>query len=307
MGHSLTRRDLVRMGVASAAAVALGSRRVAGRTLAGGLSGAGSGQLHLGLVTYNVAKAWDIDTILRLLEETGFEGVEFRSTHAHGVEPTLSAVERAAVRKKCAERGMKQVSLGTACEFHSPDSAIVRKNIEECRAFVLLARDLGARGIKVRPNGLPKEVPEEKTIEQIGRALTECGAFAQDHGVEIWVEVHGQGTKKPANMRRIMDACGHPAVGITWNSNDSDVADGSVSAAFALLQPFIRCCHITDLWSDYPYRELFSLLVGSGYDRFNLCEFPGTVPAAEGATWLRRYRERWVELTGATIARRPSS
>ncbi len=70
MGHSLTRRDLVRMGVASAAAVALGSRRVAGRTLAGDLAGAGPGQLHFGLVTYNVAKAWDIDTILRLLEET---------------------------------------------------------------------------------------------------------------------------------------------------------------------------------------------------------------------------------------------
>ena len=161
---------------------------------------------------------------------------------------------------------------------------------------MLLARDLGARGIKVRPNGLPEGVPVEKTLEQIGGALAECGEFAGDHGVEIWVEVHGQGTKEPANMRRIMDACGHPAVGITWNSNDSDVAGGSVKEAFALLQPFIRCCHITDLWSDYPWAELFALLEDSGYDRFTLCEFPGTVPSAEGAAWLRRYRKRWVEL-----------
>lgn len=295
MSHSPTRRDLIRTGVASAAALAVGGRSLAARALAGVLD-TDPGGFHLGLVTYNVAKAWDIDTILRLLAETGFSGIEFRSTHAHGVEPTLSATERVEVRKKCADAGMKQVSLGTACEFHSPDPAVVRKNIEECRGFVRLARDLGARGIKVRPNGLPKDVPEDKTIEQIGKALTECGAFAQEHGVEIWVEVHGPDTKEPANMRRIMDACGHPAVGVTWNSNDSDVAGGSVGDAFALLQPFIRCCHITDLWSEYPYREFFSLLGGSGYDRFTLCEFPETVPAAEGAAWLRRYRQRWMEL-----------
>ena len=97
-------------------------------------------------------------------------------------------------------------------------------------------------------------------------------------------------------MRRIMDACGHPAVGVTWNSNDSDVKGGSVKESFDLLRPFIRCCHITDLWSDYPYGELFALLKGSGYDRFTLCEYPEPVAASEGAAWLRRYRKRWEDL-----------
>jgi sugar phosphate isomerase/epimerase len=285
MTRKLTRREMVGMGLGSMAAL--------------GLSRPGawaSGSLHLGLVTYNVAKAWDLDTVLRLVSEAGLEGVEFRSTHAHGVEPSLSSTERAVVRRKCEVAGMKQVSLGTACEFQSPDAAVVRKNVQEVREWVRLARDLGARGIKVRPNGLPEGVPVEKTLAQIGGALTECGEFAADHDVEIWVEVHGQGTKEPANMRRIMDACGHPAVGITWNSNDSDVEGGSVKESFDLLQPFIRCCHITDLWSDYPYAELFSLLNASGYDRFTLCEYADPVPASEGAAWLGRYRSRWEEL-----------
>jgi sugar phosphate isomerase/epimerase len=292
MPLNLTRRELVQMGLGAAAGL-VGVRASAGPS---GSAAVAPGGFHLGLVTYNVAKEWDLDAILRLLKEASFEGVEFRSTHAHGVEPTLSAEDRAEVREKCAAAGMKQVSLGTACEFHSPDPAVVRQNVEECREFVLLARDLGGRGVKVRPNGLPKEIPEEKTIEQIGRALSECGAFAADHGVEIWVEVHGRETRQPATLRRIMDACGHPSVGVTWNSNDTDVANGSVREAFALLQPFIRCCHITDLWSEYPYAELFSLLAGSGYEGFTLCEFHATVPAAEGAAWLRRYRERWEEL-----------
>ena len=32
--------------------------------------------LELGLVTYNLAKSWDLDTIIRRCEETGFKAVE---------------------------------------------------------------------------------------------------------------------------------------------------------------------------------------------------------------------------------------
>jgi len=283
----MTRRDVVRMGLGTAGALALGARSRAG------------GRLHLGLVTYNVAKEWDLDTILRLCREAGLEGVEFRTTHAHGVERTLSAAERREVLSKCRDSGLLQTSLGSVCEFHSPDAAIVRRNVDDCREWVLLAQDVGARAVKVRPNGLPKGVPEERTLEQIGRALAECGAFARDHGVEIWVEVHGDQTKIPARMRRIMDACSHPSVGLTWNSNDTDVVDGSVARSFELLRPDVRCCHITDLRSAYPYRELFALLVQSGFAGFTLCEFPEPVPAFSGAAWLRDYRERWEKMQTA--------
>jgi sugar phosphate isomerase/epimerase len=277
----LTRRDVVRMGLASAGMLAIEGRARA------------AGGFHLGLVTYNVAKDWDLETILRLVREAGLEGVEFRTTHAHGVERTLSPAQRAEVKRRCADAGLLQTSLGSVCEFHSPDPSVVKRNVEDCREWVLLAKDIGARGVKVRPNGLPKDVPEEKTLEQIGRALAECGAFARDHGVEIWVEVHGDQTKVPFRMRRIMDVSSHPSVGLTWNSNDTDVAGGSVAASFALLRPFVRCCHITDLRSTYPYRELFSLLQQSGFAGFTLCEFPDPVPASNGAAWLLDYRARW--------------
>src|SRR5260370_1385552 len=48
-------------------------------------------KMHLGLVTYNVAKDWDLDTILKNCKAAGIEGVEFRTTHAHGVEPSIDA------------------------------------------------------------------------------------------------------------------------------------------------------------------------------------------------------------------------
>ena len=301
MTQRVSRREFTRAGLAAAAAASV-PWPVA--------RAASAPALHLGLVTYNVAKDWDLDTLVRNCQEAGLEGVEFRTTHAHGVERSLTAEQRATVRKKCADAGMRQVSLGSVCEFHSPEPAAVKKNVADCREWVLLAKDLGARAVKVRPNGLPKDVPEEKTLEQIGRSLAECGTFAREHGVEIWCEVHGDQTKLPARMRKIMDACAHPSVGVTWNSNDTDVADGSIAASFELLRPFIRCAHITDIGVPapagapvappaqpaYPYRELFSRFSAAGFSGFTLCEYPRPVAAAEGAAWLRSYKRRWEEL-----------
>ena len=52
------------------------------------------GGFKLGLVTYNLAKDWDVPTILRNCQETSFEAVELRTTHHHGVEPSLDKSAR---------------------------------------------------------------------------------------------------------------------------------------------------------------------------------------------------------------------
>ena len=49
---------------------------------------------RLGLVTYQLAKDWDVEEIIANCTETGFEGVELRTTHAHGVEVELGAAQR---------------------------------------------------------------------------------------------------------------------------------------------------------------------------------------------------------------------
>ncbi|MGC8668404.1 MAG: sugar phosphate isomerase/epimerase family protein [Chthonomonadales bacterium] len=257
----------------------------------------GSSTMKLGIVTYNVAKNWDLDTILTVCRQVGIDGVEFRTSHRHGVEPSLSKQQRAEVRAKCRDAGLRQISLGSVCEFQSPDPHVVEQNIATCRSFVELARDIGARGVKVRPNGAPKDVPLEKTLRQIGEALRTCGGIAADHGVEIWLEVHGPVTSLCPNVRKIMEYCNHPSVGVTWNSNPSDVVGGSVRPSVELLRPYIRCCHINDLWGDYPYRELFAILRQTGYEGYTLCEVGITIAPEDGVPFLRCYQGLWRELT----------
>jgi sugar phosphate isomerase/epimerase len=261
-------------------------------------------KFRLGLVTYNLAASWDLATLVRVCKSAGISPVELRTTHKHGVEPSLSKEQRQEVRKRFADAGIAVWGCGTVCEFQSPDSAVVRGHIETCKRFVDLVADLGGRGVKVRPNGLPKDVPVEKTLEQIGKALVPCGKAAADAGVEIWVEVHGNGTAHPPHMKTIMEHCAHPKVGLTWNSNATDLKDGSVAESFKLLWPWIRSCHINELYKDtagvYPYRELFRLFREHGYDRATLCEVGRGVPdEATGTEMLRYYKALWTELNRA--------
>ena len=77
--------------------------------------------MKLGIVTYNIGKDWDLDTLIANCEETGFDGVELRTTHAHGVEVELSAAERTAVRKRFGDSKVEIVGLGSACSAQSKE------------------------------------------------------------------------------------------------------------------------------------------------------------------------------------------
>jgi len=254
-----------------------------------------AGGFKLGLVTYNLAKDWDIPTIIENCEATGFEAVELRTTHKHGVEPALSKERRVEVKNQFAGTKVRLLSLGSVCEFHSPNQSTLRDNIDECKRFIELAHDIGAIGVKVRPNGIPKEVPEDKTISQIGSALRDCGDFAKGAGIEVWVEVHGKDSSQPGRMARMMQAANHPQVGVCWNSNQEDVANGSVKQSFALLKPWLRSAHINELWKqEYPWRELFALMKAAGYNRYCLAEIPET---SDPVRLMRYYQALWTELS----------
>lgn len=251
---------------------------------------------QLGIVTYNIAAEWDVPTILKVCKEAGIGAVELRTTHKHGIEPSISAEARKEVKDRFADAGVTLWGLGSVCEFHSPDVAVVAKNIETCKQFLQLAHDIGARGVKVRPNGLPKNVPEAKTLEQIGKSLIPCGQEAANLGCEVWVEVHGGGTSHPPRMKTIMETANHPGVGVTWNSNKEDIKNGSIKEYFELLKPWIKECHINSIYGSYPYRELFSCLKSMQYDRVTLIEIPEKLDPVNGTLLLKYYKALWKEL-----------
>ena len=66
-------------------------------------NGETASNMQLGLVTYNWGRGWDLPTVIKNCEQTGFAGVELRSTHKHGVEISIDSDRRKEVAKRFAD------------------------------------------------------------------------------------------------------------------------------------------------------------------------------------------------------------
>ncbi|HPF02009.1 MAG TPA: sugar phosphate isomerase/epimerase family protein [Bacteroidales bacterium] len=230
--------------------------------------------MKLGLVTYLWGRDWDLPTLISNCETSGLLGVELRVQHAHKVEIDLTPAQRAEVKKRFADSAVTCVGYGANYEYHSPDPAQLKKNIDGTKEYIKLCKDIGATGIKVKPNYLPPEVPREKTIAQIAASLNECGKFAQDYGQLVRVEVHGNITQEIPNMKAIFDQVTEKNVKMCWNCNDQDLLPPGLEANFNSVKKYFGdTVHVRELnEGEYPYQKLFDLFTGMKYSGWILLE-----------------------------------
>lgn len=265
----LDRRTLLQSSLAGAAMTLLPTPRSFSQPL-----GLPEHRMQFGLVTYLWGQHMDLPTLLDACQKSGLRGVELRTQHKHGVEPSLSMAEREEVRQRFADSGIVFIGYGSNCEFHAKEPEKVQSNIALCKDYVRLSHDCGGSGVKVKPNGFVKEVPRQETIEQIGRALNEVAAYAEGWGQQIRVEVHGAGTSELPVIRDIFAVADHPNVAVCWNSNDEDLKGEGLEANFKMVQArFGSTCHVRELTlGDYPYGKLLKLFQEMDYDGWILLE-----------------------------------
>jgi len=245
--------------------------------------------LKLGLMTYQLGMKWDIDTIIKNCTETKFEHVELRTTHAHGVEVTLSAAERAAVKKRFVDAGIA-ISLASGFRYNSPDPAVLRKNIDGTKEYTLLARDVGAIGVRV----FGDNAKDDKMMKQIGDALAEVGEFGHNNGVDIRVCDDGPTV---AMIKRNIEASKSPYVYLNWNCPMSDMEGDGFEANFNSVKNLIRNVHLRDLHNEYPWRLFFSLLSKSGYKGYLDAEIPAS--NEDPIRFMKYYRALFLALQDA--------
>ncbi|WP_162419185.1 sugar phosphate isomerase/epimerase family protein [Cyclobacterium roseum] len=235
---------------------------------------ANASSMKFGLVTYLWGKDWSLPELIANCEKTGYQGVELRTEHAHGVEAHLNKTERREVRKRFADSPVTCIGYGSNFEYHSPEPAVLIENIQQTKAYIQLCRDIGATGIKVKPNTLPEGISREKTIAQIAKSLSEVGEYGADHGQLIRVEVHGRTTQQLPVMKEIFDQVTSSNVKICWNSNDTDLMDPGLEANFAMVKKWLGdTTHVRAFnENSYPYQKLFRLLDSAAYQGWVLLE-----------------------------------
>jgi sugar phosphate isomerase/epimerase len=288
MKNNFSRRNFLQTAAISATAAVTPGISSASEPKKSNLISLNQDPLKIGIMTYNIAKDWDIETIIKNCTETGYKSVELRTTHKHGVEVTLTPEQRAAVKKRFKESSLETISLASGFEFHYPEQEKVRKSIEGTKEYILLARDIGATGIRVFPNAIPEGVPQEKTLQQIGKALAEVGEYGHQNNVEIRVCVHGRGTNSVALIKKIIDYSESPYVYVNWNCDALDSAGKGFEYNFNSVKDRIKGVHLHELYlAEYPYRLFFKLLKESGYKGYCNAEVDGS---ADPIRFMKYYK-----------------
>lgn len=297
MNMKLNRRELVGTVGAGLGFGLIGSSARAEEAYKRGETFSKPSKMKVGLVTYNLAKDMDVDSIIATCFKAKIQGVELRTTHAHKVEVELSKEQRAEVKKKFQDSPVELMGLGSAFDYHTPDQAKLRKDIEATKEYIILAQDVGASGIKVRPNSFPKEVPREKTLEQIGKSLREVAQFGADHAVQIRLEVHGSETCLLPNIKKMLDIADHPNVGACWNSNMQDLDGDGFDVNFDLVKNKIFSVHMRDLYDEsYPFHHLIQRLNEIGFQGYCLAELGDT--NSDPVRILNYFRCLWLAYQG---------
>jgi sugar phosphate isomerase/epimerase len=236
-------------------------------------------RMAFGLVTYLWGQDWDLPTLIANCQASRVLGVELRTEHAHGVEPSLNAEQRAEVASRFRDSEVTMVGIGSNERYDHPDPQTLAKAIEATKAFIVLSHDVGGSGVKVKPDSFHKDVPREKTIQQIGQALNQLGEFGMGYGQQIRLEVHGQCAELPT-IKAIMDVADHENVAVCWNSNRQDLAGEGLEYNFRLVRDRLGdTVHVRELNDpNYPFQQLIDLFVKTDYAGWIMLE-AGTKPA----------------------------
>jgi sugar phosphate isomerase/epimerase len=238
--------------------------------------------MKLCLLTYNLAKSWELERLIAFARRTGFAALELRADakHAHGVELETSKAERRAIRDRIEDGYLEIACIGTGNRFDTPDEARRLEQVDRVKRFVELAADVGCTRLRVFGNDMPAGVPRDEVVGYVGASLRSLGEFAEGHGVDVLLEMHGQFNYWHF-ARGAVERAAHDGVGLVYNCDVRDIVGGSIAATYERVRHLIGHVHMHAFTRGYPSPELFGLLQRDGYTGYCASEIDQEVPTPE--------------------------
>lgn len=193
--------------------------------------------------------AWDFSQVLQHATKNQYSGIEIRGIKGNLDLPALpifSPTNLASTRRQVADAGLKIVNLGSSANMHFLDAKKRQSNLDEAKKFIDLANQLACPFIRVFPNDLPKDQPENETVNAIIQGLIELGNYAKNSGVKVLLESHGKVIKSDM-LLHIMQETHHKNVGLVWDFfNMWSVTKEPPAQVYQTLKKYILHTHIKD-------------------------------------------------------------
>ncbi|MFJ9635589.1 sugar phosphate isomerase/epimerase family protein [Streptomyces sp. NPDC101178] len=219
--------------------------------------------------------------VVRLATEHGYEGVELRAHPDEPVHLTLSSVERADLVEEFKAAGVEILAVAGYVQVASDEDD--EEISTELAELVKLARDLGARYVRVFPGGGDQD--EADADATAARRLGAAAPAAADMGVSILLETHDTHSAG-ADVARIVGTVGHPRIGAIWDVLHTWRSGEDPAATHAVLAPHLGYVQVKDVASA---TDLTPLPLGTGVLPLAACLEP---LATE--TWVCwEYEKRW--------------
>jgi sugar phosphate isomerase/epimerase len=245
--------------------------------------------MRLSLLTYNMARNWELPKILEFARQAGFAGIELRteSKHKHGLDLETEPQARREIRDRVQDAYLEVACIGVSSRFETLDTTKRREIVDRTKRYNELAADVKCRRLRVVGNDMPKQgldgdapPDRERVIHYVGDALRELAEFAEPHNVDVLLEMHGQFNYWHFT-RAAVEHADHPRVGIVYNSDNKDMVGGSVASTYNRVRRLVRHVHMHEFTRGYPYVELFGLLQRDGYDGYLSSELGTEIPSPE--------------------------
>ncbi|MFE0760998.1 sugar phosphate isomerase/epimerase family protein [Streptomyces smyrnaeus] len=235
-----------------------------------------------------------VPEVLSLADRSGFHGVELRAHPEEPVHPGLGRDERQQVVRQFAESGIRPLCVaGYPRMADSGDDAPV---LDEVRALVELAHDLGAPYVRVFPGGGPDRATGDATAV---RRLRQAAAIAAGLGVRVLLETHDSHSTG-ADAARVLDAVDHPGAGALWDVMHTWRGGEEPEETYRLLGPHLGYVQVKDIASRQdttplppgegvlPLADVAELLTRAADAR---TPAPGEGTGVEWLCW--EYEKRW--------------
>ncbi|MGW0130061.1 sugar phosphate isomerase/epimerase family protein [Streptomyces sp. NPDC003299] len=225
--------------------------------------------------------------VLRLASAHGYHGVELRAHPEEPVHPGLPPAERADAAAAFKASGVELLGLAGYARVAAPgDDGPV---LEEIRALLELARDLGAPYVRVFPGGGTDQSREEAdatAARRIGTAAEDAAAL----GVRILLETHDS-HRTGADVIRVLGPVGRGSVGALWDVMHTWLGGEEPSQTYAALAPHLGYVQVKDIAST---EDTTPLALGAGV--LPLGEVVEVLSRHGWDGWLCwEYEKRWHE------------
>ena len=226
------------------------------------------------------APNWSLEETAKRAREYGYAGVDLRLLDGDVISLESVSANKSRIKSLFPANDLPVSVLATSVRLATKDPEVRNKTLDEARAWIDLAAELGVPVIRYFAARNPPELDLEASIQAVGDMLASLSEHAQKSQVKIGVETHDEFASATVTGRAI-DMAQSPAVGAVWDMWHTNRAGETPAQALDALKSRVINVHLKDAqraggkWQlvllgegDIPVKEGLRQLKQRGYDDY---------------------------------------